>query len=540
MRSSGSWLSVGLVVCSILASEASARVVQPFAAEFLWGTAIAGFQSEMGVGAPSDPRTDWWVWVRDPANVSSGRVSGQLPESGPGFYDLYARDAMLARKGLANNALRLGIEWSRIFPTSTAGIDTSSGFTPAVLAALDAIADPVAVDHYRAVFVELRRRGLEPMVTLNHFTLPLWLHDPIEVRDAFATVDPLAGAVPPGIVHGGWLDPAIVDEFAKFAAYAGWKFGDLVDLWCTINEPVVILVSGMVNAPGVGGNFPPGIFNFAAVLQALPQLVTAHARAYDALHATDTVDANGDGTPVLAGVVHNMVAFAAANPANPLDVAGAAHADYLFNRVYPTAITTGAFDQNLDGDSDDPGEQRPDLAGRSDFIGVNYYLRATATGLGVSVTPLVPLFDFLPTLSYRTPQNPGGPPCPSTCTDFGWEIYPQGLRKVLTWANTLGVPLFVTENGIADATDTKRAKYLFDHLSTLQQVIQEGAADVRGYFEWSLTDNFEWSSGYYPKFGLYAYDPATGKRFRRPSAKVYRTIARHRGITWNLLRKLGS
>ena len=530
----------GLVVCSILASEASARVVQPFPPSFLWGTAIAGFQSEMGVGAPSDPTTDWWVWVRDPANVASGRVSGQLPESGPGFYDLYPRDATLARKGLANNALRLGIEWSRIFPTSTAGIDTSGGFTPAVLGALDAIADPVAVDHYRAVFIELRRRGLEPMVTLNHFSLPLWLHDPIEVRDAFAAVNPLTGAVPPGIVHGGWLDPAIVDEFAKFAAYAGWKFGDLVDLWCTINEPVVILVSGMVNAPGVGGNFPPGIFNFAAVLQALPQLVTAHARAYDAVHATDTIDANGDGVPVLAGVVHNMVAFAATNPASPTDVAGAAHADYLFNRVYPTAITTGAFDQNLDGDTDDPGEQRPDLAGRSDFLGVNYYLRATATGLGGSVTPLVPLFDFLPTLSYRTPQNPGGTPCPSTCTDFGWEIYPQGLRQVLTWANTLGVPLFVTENGIADATDTKRAKYLFDHLSTLQQVIQEGAADVRGYFEWSLTDNFEWSSGYYPKFGLYAYDPATGKRFRRPSAKVYRAIARHRGITANLLRKLGS
>src|SRR5262249_50373884 len=159
-------------------------------------------------------------------------------------------------------------------------------------------------------------------------------------------------------------------------------------------------------------------------------------------------------------------------PANPLDVAGAAHADYLFNRVYPTAITTGAFDRNLDGDTDDPGEQRPDLAGRSDFIAGNYYLRATATRPGGSGTPPTPLLHFLPPLSYRTPQNPGGPPCPSTCTDFGWEIYPQGLRQVLTWVNTLGVPLFVTENGIADATDAKRAKYLFDHLSTLQQVIQ--------------------------------------------------------------------
>src|SRR4029453_8537763 len=157
------------------------------------------------------------------------------------------------------------------------------------------------------------------------------------------------------------------------------------------------------------------------------------------------------------------------------------------------------LDPNPDGGTPGPGEQRPDLAGRSDFLGVNYYLRSTARGLGVSVTPLVPLFDFIPTQSYQTPENPSAPPCPPPCTDFGWEIYPNGLREVLTFAGTLGVPIFVTENGIADAADTKRAQYLLDPLSTLQQVIAQGVADVRGYFQWSLTDNFEWSSGYFPK-----------------------------------------
>src|SRR5215468_7071269 len=356
-------LALAVLACG---PAASARVVQPFPSSFRWGTAISGFQSEMGVGAPADPTTDWWVWVHDATNVASGRVSGELPESGPGFYDLFPRDAVLARKGLGNDALRLGIEWSRIFPSSTAGVDASGGFTPAVLAALDALADQSAVQRYRAVLSALRARHLEPMLTVNHFTLPLWVHDPIAVRDAWAGLGPDDPV--PSVMHSGWLDPTIVDEFAKFAAYAGWKFGDLVDLWDTINEPVVILVSGMVNAPGVGGNFPPGIFNFAAVLQALPQLVAAHARAYDALHATDTLDADGDGIAVAAGVVHNMVAFAPHDPGNALDVTGAAHADYLFNRVYPTAITSGAFDQNLDGDTDDPGEQRGDLAGRGDFI----------------------------------------------------------------------------------------------------------------------------------------------------------------------------
>ena len=133
------------------------------------------------------------------------------------------------------------------------------------------------------------------MLTLNHFSLPLWLHEPTAVRDAFVGVDPFAGPVPPGLTRSGWLDPAIVPEFAKLAAYAAHRFGDLVDLWCTLNEPVVVLVNGYVNFPGVGGNFPPGVFNFAAVRQAIPNLVTAHARGWDALHAFDTVDANGDG-----------------------------------------------------------------------------------------------------------------------------------------------------------------------------------------------------------------------------------------------------
>jgi beta-glucosidase/6-phospho-beta-glucosidase/beta-galactosidase len=529
-------LLVGLLL--LAAAPADARVARPFPPGFLWGTAIAGFQSDMGVGAPNDENSDWWAWVRDPANLMAHRVSGDLPENGPGFYALYARDARLARGKLHGNALRLSIEWSRIFPTSTAAVDISGGITPAALAALDALADQTEVAHYRAVFAALRDRGLEPMVTLNHFSLPLWVHDPIAVRDAFAPLDPEAD-VPAGLTRAGWLDPAIVDEFTKLAAYAGWKFGDLVDLWCTINEPVVVIVSGFINVPGVGGNFPPGVFNFAAVLATIPNLVAAHARAWDALHATDVVDADGDGVPVQAGVVHNMVAFHPADPTHPEDVAGAAHADYIYNRVFLNAVTSGAFDANLDGDTDDPGEMRADLAGRSDFIGVNYYLRATTSGFGTPVTPRIPLFDFLPHFAYRTPRTPGAPPCPSTCSDFGWEIYPAGLREVLTFVGTLGVPVYVTENGIADAGDTLRAHYIVDHLATLQGVIADGVADVRGYLHWSLTDNFEWSSGYFPEFGLATFDPTTGRRRVRAGARPFRSIARHDGITESLLSRYG-
>jgi beta-glucosidase/6-phospho-beta-glucosidase/beta-galactosidase len=524
----------GVLLLAVLlaAPRVHAQAREAFPRGFLWGTAISAFQSEMGVGAPEDTGTDWWVWVHDAANIASHRVSGDLPENGPGFYDLYAGDTRLARRRLHSNALRLSIEWSRIFPASTAGVDLSGGITPAVLAALDALADQTAVAHYRQVLAALRARHLEPVVTLNHFTLPLWIHEPLAVRDAFAGLGP-DDEVPAGLTRAGWLDPAIVSEFEKFAAYAGWKFGDLVDIWCTVNEPVVVVVSGFVNAAGVGGNYPPGALSFAAVRAAIPNLVAAHARAYDALHATDTVDADGDGVPVQAGVVHNMVAFHPQDPTRPFDVTGAAHADYIYNRVFLNAITTGAFDANLDG-TIDADEMRPDLAGRSDFIGVNYYLRATVLGLGVIISSHIPLFDFLPTFSYRTARNPSAPPCPSTCSDVGWEIYPAGLREVLAFVGTLGVPVFVTENGIADAGDALRARYLLDHLTTLRGAIADGVADVRGYFHWSLTDNFEWSSGYFPAFGLASYDPVSGRRTLRPSARVYRSIARHDGITAGL------
>src|SRR5262245_33790170 len=182
--------SAALLAALLPAAPAVARVAAPFPEHFLWGAAIAGFQSDMGVGAPNDPGSDWWAWVRDPDNVSDGRVSGDLPETGPGFWNLYASDAKLAKKTLKLNAFRFGIEWSRIFPTSTAGVDVSGGIGQAQLEALDALADQTAIAHYRDVLEALRARGLDPLVTVNHFSLPLWLHDPIAIRDAFVGVDP--------------------------------------------------------------------------------------------------------------------------------------------------------------------------------------------------------------------------------------------------------------------------------------------------------------------------------------------------------------
>jgi beta-galactosidase len=511
-----------LVVLLLLASSPARADFPP---GFLWGTAIAGFQTEAGgVPANGDPGSDWWVWAHDPTNFTNGVVSGDVPETGPGFWDRYPGDVKLAQKRLHNNAFRLGIEWSRIFPVSTAAVDISGGITPSVLQQLDALADQTAVAHYRAIFAEVRSRGLTPFVTLVHFTLPLWIHDPIATRDALAGSDPNQPP-PTGFGPAGWLEPAIVPELAKYAAYAAWKFGDQVDLWAPLNEPIVVAVSGYVNIPGTfAGHFPPGAFSFSGALAVIVNEVAGNAAAYDAVKLWDTVDADGDGSPSSVGLVHNMVLFVPQHPGQAIDVAGAQHADYIFNRVWLDATIHGDVDANVNGVAD-PGEHHPEYVGKADFVGVNYYLRGRALGLGGPVTPVIPLFDFLPTIAHSN--------CPGACSDLGWEIWPDGLRVVLTTAAGYGLPLYVTENGIADADDDQRPAYLVNHLQIVENAIANGL-DVRGYFHWSLVDNFEWALGLEPKFGLFRYDAATQKRKLRRSGQLYARIIKKNTVPQQL------
>lgn len=488
--------------------------------------------------ASQDPHSDWWMWAHDAANIAAGRVSGDLPERGPDFHDLFGRDAERARGRLHSNTLRTSLEWSRLFPTSPPGAFVDAPVTLATLQQMDQAADQTAVAFYRTLFATLRKRRLEPFVTLSHFSLPLWIHDPIATRDALAGIDP-SGPLPTVFGPAGWLEARTVVAFRKYAAYAGWKFGDLVDLWAPLNEPVVVAVSGYVNVPGaLAGNFPPGAFTFPGAIAVIVNEIYAHAAAYEALHAWDTVDADGDGVAARVGLVHNMVAFHPKTPTDANDIAGAAHADYIFNRVFPNSAIRGDVDLNVNG-TIDPGEHDPNLVAHADFFGVNYYLRAVAAGLGVPITPVIPLLDFLPTISYRTSHNPTAPPCPSTCSDVGWEIYPQGLREVLTTAGSYGLPVYVTENGIADAEDRQRPPYLVQHLDVLEGVIRDGVADVRGYYHWSLVDNFEWASGYFPRFGLFAFDPVTERRRARRSVRYFGRIAHGNSLPADLLGRFG-
>jgi beta-glucosidase/6-phospho-beta-glucosidase/beta-galactosidase len=525
---------VALLASTLLLACAAPAAAQggadaPFPQGFLWGPAASGFQTEMGAGRNLDRRSDWWAWTRDRRNVANGVVTGDRPERGPGHWALFRRDARLARDELGSNAYRMGIEWSRIFPRSTAGVKVGRRIDARDLRRLDRLANRRAVRHYAAELRRVRRLGMTPFLTINHFTLPRWVHDPVAVRDALAgrgPDDPL-----PRLRRAGWLNRSTVREFRKLSAYLAWKYRRQVDFWTPVNEPVVVTQGGYVNLPGIALGFPPGAFSFTAAVRALINLADANAAAYDAVHARDR--------RARVGLVHNLVAFTPADPSSARDAAATEHADQLFNRLYLDAAIRGIRDRDADGQVD-PGEQVPRLAGKADFVGVNYYFRGRVTGLDSPLSSRIPLLDFVPQTDYRTPDNPSAPACPTTCTDFGSEVYPEGLRAVLAIAGGYGLPVYVTENGVADADDDLRPRYLVQHIAAVRQAIADGSADVRGYFHWSLVDNFEWALGYTPRFGLFSYDPRTLERTARPSAALFARIARGNRIPPGDLQQHGS
>jgi beta-galactosidase len=474
------------------AGQADAR------APFLWGVATAGFQGDMGPGAPDDPNSDWWAWLRDADNIANDRVSGDLPEDGPAQWTHVKQDVALARKKLNANGYRLSIEWSRIFPRSTAAATTT--------AELDALADQPALAHYRAQLSAIRRAGMKPFVTLNHFTLPAWIHDPFAARAAFANVGP--DDPPPAFTSGGgWLNPATVTEFGKYAGYVAARLGDLVDYWSPINEPNVVAVQGYLNVPGVfAAWFPPGVFNYNAVIQATMNEARANAAAYDAVKKSDPT--------ARVGLVQHMIAWRPAKPGSRADRRGTKHADYLFNRLFLDAAIKGDYDANANG-AIDAGEHHDELARKADYVGVNYYRRGQVSGLSQPLSKSIPLYDFIPKVDHTSKD------CPTTCTDLGWEVFPAGLGDAIRTAGRYRLPVYVTENGIADSRDRKRAAYIRTHVRAVRQVIRAGRVDVRGYFYWSLEDNLEWADGYGPKFGL-----ATKSRKLRRSAAAFRAETR--------------
>jgi beta-galactosidase len=502
-----------------------------FPEKFLWGASTSGFQFEMGdsAGLNVDSGSDWYLWVHDAANIQKGVVSGDLPENGINYWDLYKKDHNVARK-LGLNAYRIGIEWSRIFPKTTSAIEVEHEKTSddtitkikvddSMLQRLEEAANKIAVNHYRAIIEDLRRKGIKVFVCLNHFTLPVWIHNPIIVRDTNLRKGPR-----------GWVDQETIIEFTKYAAYMAWKLGDIVDKWATFNEPSVIPEAGYM-VPQSG--FPPGLNNFKVSRKVAINLTIAHARAYDAIKKADTFKADQDSpSSADVGVIHNVI------PAVPLradydsDIKAAAFLSRLHNHFFPQSIHNGWLDQNLNG-LQDKGEMKGHLKNRLDWLGVNYYSRSVIRGKKSLLARLFAGIEALPEVA----ENYGFFCQPDSVsaegrqtTDLGWEIYPEGMLDALKAMQGYGLPLYLMENGIADARDTLRPKFIIDHLKTLDKAINEEKIDVKGYFHWSLTDNYEWAKGFSIKFGLYEVELKTKRRKERKSARIYKNIIANRTV----------
>ena len=346
---------------------------------FLFGSSVAGFQVDMGcpnlaASLCEDPNSDWYQFITSQQTLTSGstHLNGDPPSSGPGHWELYASDFDRAANELKSNGLRMSIEWSRIFPTSTVGV---TGYTN-----LRAIANLDAINHYHAMFDALKARNLKPLVTLNHYTLPTWIHDGVGCHLDITTCSPK-----------GWVDKDVtVAEIAKYAGFAAKEFGSKIDLWATLNEPFAVMFPGFVWPSGERTNPPAVTTKFAEAKIVLAGLIEAHARMYDAIKANDLEDADGDGKNSMVGVVYAMAPVKPAEPTNTLDVQAAKNTFYLWNMVYLNAVVLGQFDGNLDGNA----VYRADLANRMDYLGINYYTRITVGGLD---RPVFPDFSALST-----------------------------------------------------------------------------------------------------------------------------------------------
>ena len=476
--------------------------------EFYWGVVQSAFQFEMGdpFRRNIDTRSDWWHWIRDSYNIKNDLVSGDLPEDGINNYDLYEIDHRLA-KGLGLNAYQLTIEWSRIFPCPTFDIEVeverdSYGLIKRikinrdVLENLNELANQEEVRHYNEVLKNLKKLGFTTFITLNHQTLPVWIHDALNVRENFKKTK-----------NRGWVDETSIVEFVKFSAYISWKFSDLVDFWATFDEPMVTVELGYL-APYVG--WPPGILNPEAAKRVILHQIIAHARSYDAIKKFSKA-------PV--GIILNIIPAYPLDPKDSKDSKAAENYDLFHNRLFLEAVNKGRIDPDLSGDF----VSIKHLA-RNDWIGNNYYTREVVRYVEPKFKEL-PLINFVGVEGYGYSGDPNSvSPDNNPTSDFGWEVFPKGLYDSTLIAAEYKKPVYITENGIADSKDILRPRYIVDHVQELSRVIENGA-DVRGYFHWALTDNYEWAMGFKIRFGLYEVDLITKERIpRRRSVETYRKI----------------
>ncbi len=418
-----------------------------FPKSFLWGAASSAHQVE-----GNNTNNDWWEWEQTrPPQARSGRASDE--------WDRFEEDFKLAQT-LGHNAHRFSIEWSRVEPQEGQW-------------------DSRALDHYAQVIRSLRSKGMEPIVTLDHFTLPLWLAR-----------------------QGGWYSRKTPQLFARYVQKVAEALGSDVHYWMTINEPGVYTYKGYLT-----GEWPPGIKSPEKALKVFKNLLLGHVLAYGKIKEVYTLKAWKEP---MVGIAQSVLIFRACSDFSLRDRVAARFRHWMFNHLFVQALVRGkaycmgVFSIHLP------------KAKTLDFIGLNYYTREFVRHSG---------FGF-----------PGilGQACTATVEQdrhtekdnfLSWEIYPKGLYTFLKDFSRYKLPLLVSENGVGTDDDTERSEFIVEHLKAIAQAMKEGAP-VIGYLYWSLLDNYEWDEGFVPRFGLIGVNYKTQERTIRGSTRKLEEIIR--------------
>jgi len=444
-----------------------------FPSDFRWGVATAAYQIEGAVAEDGRTPSIWDTFSRVPGAVVNGDTGDQA-------CDHYHRsdDDVALMADLGVGWYRFSVAWPRVRPDGGPA-------NPAGLAFYDRLVD------------QLLARGIEPWLTLYHWDLPQALED-----------------------AGGWTQRDTAERFAEYAVTTHDALGDRVSVWSTHNEPWCAAFLGYS-----AGVHAPGRRDGADGLRAAHHLLLGHGLA--------TTELRARGADTL-GITLNLTVADPADPDDPADVDAARRVDALQNRVFLDPITRAEYPQDLLDDTEHLGwtdvvldGDLETIAAPIDVLGVNYYHGDSVTArFGDGRTGSSPFVGSQVSTTIRD----------LPLTAMGWEVQPEGLTRLLLRLHEEhpDLPLVVTENGAAyddvvgpDGTvdDPDRLAYIADHLRAVHAARAAGA-DVRGYFAWSLLDNFEWAEGYARRFGLVHVDYASQRRTPKASARWYAEVCR--------------
>jgi beta-glucosidase len=418
---------------------------------FLWGTATAAHQVE-----GNNTNNNWWAWEQQEGRILQGHKSGLACDWWGGRW----KEDLDRAAEAGQNAHRFSIEWSRIQPTPDQW-------------------DETALERYRSILRGMHERGLMPMVTLHHFSNPIWLEE-----------------------QGGWENDDTPAKFAAFVRKAVDALKEYVSHWVTINEPNVYAYAAFNE-----GVFPPGKRNIGSTFHVMLNLVRAHAMAYKIIHEIQPESR--------VGLAMNYLSIFPAT-SSPLDgfVAGVQSA--IYNDLFPRAARDGKVNFLY------RTVRIPEAAHTQDFLGINYYSRNVAS---FDLSAVSTLFGRM--------KHPEG--VEESATGFIANV-PEGFYEAMKWGLQFNVPMIVTENGVEDHEDKMRPRYIVQHIQQMWRAVNFNWP-VKGYFHWSLVDNFEWERGWTQRFGLWGLDIETQARIRRNSVDLYADICKENGLSNAMVEK---